>query len=99
MFTVRKGGDSMTLGERIKEFRHMEGLSQEGLAEKLNVSRQAITKWESDNGLPSVEMLIKLHEVLDCSIDYLLIGETETKNELSTDSDVRGGVELGFDEV
>lgn len=44
----------MTLGEKLKEIRKRFGLSQEQLAEIINVSRQAITKWESDNGLPDV---------------------------------------------
>lgn len=65
----------MTLGERIKEFRHMEGLSQEGLAEKLNVSRQAITKWESDNGVPDVDNLIALSRLMGITLDELVLGE------------------------
>ena len=42
----------MTLGQKLKEIRKRFGLSQESLAEIMNVSRQAITKWESDEGLP-----------------------------------------------
>ena len=45
----------MTLGERIKEFRHMEGVSQEGLAEKLNVTRQAVSRWELGVSIPNIE--------------------------------------------
>lgn len=47
----------MSLGEKLKENRKKAGLSQEELAEKLNVSRQAITKWENDKGFPSIESL------------------------------------------
>lgn len=65
----------MTLGERIKEFRHMKGLSQEGLSEKLNVSRQAITKWESDNGVPDVDNLIALSRLMGITLDELVLGE------------------------
>ena len=42
----------MSLGEKIREQRKQADLSQEQLAEKLNVSRQAITKWETDKGIP-----------------------------------------------
>ena len=45
----------MSLGEKIKELRNKFSLSQEQLAEKLNVSRQAITKWEGNSGLPDTE--------------------------------------------
>ena len=48
----------MTLGERIKRYRQMQGLSQEELAEKINVSRQAITKWENDNLAETSNLLI-----------------------------------------
>ena len=48
----------MSLGETIREQRKKAGLSQEQLAEKLNVSRQAITKWETDKGIPDVANLI-----------------------------------------
>jgi len=47
----------MTLGEKIKEARAAGGLTQEELASKLMVSRQAVTKWETDKGIPDVENL------------------------------------------
>lgn len=47
----------MTLGERIKELRNKHGLSQEQLADKLNVSRQAVQKWESNINEPNIETL------------------------------------------
>ena len=47
----------MTIGEKIKEARIGIGLSQEELAEKLNVSRSAIAKWEADKGVPDIENL------------------------------------------
>ena len=48
----------MTLGQRIAECRKRLGLSQEGLGEKLGVSRQAISKWEADGAVPEVDKLI-----------------------------------------
>lgn len=45
----------MTLGEKLKEARKQAGLSQEQLSEKLGVSRSAVAKWETDNGIPDVD--------------------------------------------
>ena len=62
----------MTLGEKIKKARIENGLTQEQLADKMMVSRQAITKWESDRGIPDVSNLKVLAQLLNASIDYLL---------------------------
>ena len=62
----------MTLGAKIKEARKQCGLSQERLAEKMAVSRSAVAKWESDNGLPGVDNIKSLASLLNVSIDYLL---------------------------
>ncbi len=62
----------MTLGEKIKEARKSAGLTQEALAETLMVSRPAITKWETDKGIPDVENLKAIAKLLDVSLDYLL---------------------------
>ena len=62
----------MMLGEKIKSIRKSFGFTQEELAEKLNVSRQAITKWENDNGLPDVTNLQELSKVFGLTVDYLL---------------------------
>lgn len=67
----------MTLGEKIKNYRKSAGLSQEKLAEKLCVSRQAITKWEADNGIPDINNLQCIAKLFDVSVDSLL----EIKNE------------------
>lgn len=62
----------ITLGEKLKSARKRVGLTQEQLAEKLFVSRQAITKWEADKGMPDIKNLKQLSKLLDISIDYLL---------------------------
>lgn len=67
----------MTTGEKIKKIRNKFGLSQEELAERLNVSRQAITKWEGDNGLPDVGNLKQLSNLFGITIDYLLDNKSE----------------------
>lgn len=67
----------MTLGEKLKEIRKRFGLSQEQLAELMNVSRQAITKWETDVGIPDVSNLQELSKVFGLTVDYLLNDENE----------------------
>ena len=62
----------MTLGQKFKDIRKRFGLSQESLAEIMNVSRQAITKWERDEGLPDVSNLQQLSKVFNLTVDYLL---------------------------
>ncbi len=62
----------MTLGEKIKQARRNAGLTQEQMAEKLMISRPAITKWESDKGIPDIENLKAISKLLDVSLDYLL---------------------------
>ena len=62
----------MTLGEKIKEARKQCGLSQEQLAEKMAISRSAVAKWEANNGLPDVDNLKALAQLLNVSVDYLL---------------------------
>lgn len=62
----------MTLGEKLKEARKQASLSQEQLAERLGVSRSAVAKWETDNGIPDVGNLKVIAQLLDVSIDYLL---------------------------
>ncbi len=62
----------MTFGEKLKEARKQAGLSQEQLAEKLCISRSAVAKWETDNGLPDINNLKLLAQLFGVSIDYLL---------------------------
>ncbi|MBR3349429.1 MAG: helix-turn-helix transcriptional regulator, partial [Solobacterium sp.] len=63
----------MTFGEKLKEARKTAGLSQEQLAEKLSVSRSAVAKWEADLGMPDIANLKAMAQLLDISIDYLLM--------------------------
>lgn len=62
----------MTLGEKLKELRKKFGLTQEELGSMMNVSRQAITKWENDNGIPDISNLVQLANFFEISVDYLL---------------------------
>lgn len=67
----------MTLGQKLKEIRKRFGMSQEQLAEILNVSRQAITKWENDGGLPDVSNLQEIAKTFGITVDYLLDDENQ----------------------
>ena len=67
----------MKLGQNIAIYRKEAGLTQEQLAEKCQVSRQAVTKWESGISEPSLEKIICLSEIFSVSIDTLLNGKKE----------------------
>ena len=76
----------MTLGERIRGERKKRGLSQEELADILNVSRQAITKWETDRGIPDIANLIRISEEFEISLDELIKGDNSVKRKIIYDS-------------
>lgn len=65
------------LSEKLYQLRKKSGLSQEQLAEQLNVSRQAISKWESGNAFPESEKLIIISNYFGVSVDYLLKDDIE----------------------
>lgn len=64
----------MSLGERIVELRTGCGLSQNQLAKAMDVSRQAVSKWETDQSAPDSMKMIRLAEVLDTDVEYLTTG-------------------------
>lgn len=67
----------MTLSEKLYSLRRKQGLSQEVLAEKLDCSRQVISKWENGTTTPDAEMLQKYSELFGVSIDYLVKEDIE----------------------
>ena len=69
-----------TLGKRISSLRREKGLKQEDLAEKLGISAQAVSKWETEQTCPDISLLPQLAKILGVSVDELLTGE---KKELS----------------
>ena len=71
----------MDFGDKLKQYRLKEGLSQEQLAEKIGVSRQAITKWETKRGLPDVENMIILAELFNLTLDELVLEEVKKQEE------------------
>ena len=75
----------MTFGEKIQKLRKEAGLSQEELSYQLEVSRQAISKWERDNGYPETEKIVRMSKLFNVSLDYLLNEEDMQKPELNPD--------------
>jgi len=73
------------LSEKLYKLRKNSGLSQEQLAEKLSVSRQAISKWESGTAVPESEKLVTISNYFGVSVDYLLKDDEEDKGK-DTDS-------------
>ena len=67
----------MTIGEQIQNLRVLNGLTQEALAEKLEVSRQSVSKWELGQAVPDVDKIIRMSELFNVSTDAILLRNTE----------------------
>ena len=70
----------MTIADRIQALRKARGYSQEELADRLGVSRQAVSKWESEQALPDLERVTLMSEVFEVTTDYLLKGIEPAQN-------------------
>lgn len=68
----------MTFGNKLAKMRKEKNYTQEQFAELLGVSRQAVSKWESDLAYPETDKLIRMCDLFDCSLDYLLRDKEET---------------------
>lgn len=73
----------MSFADNLKQIRKEKKLSQEDLAELLNVSRQAVSKWEQGMGYPEVEKLLLLSEKLNVSLDSLMSAEIARGNDIN----------------
>ena len=71
----------MRLSKKIQHLRKQSNLSQEQLAEELDVSRQAVSKWESEQSIPEMNNIIQLSEIFHVSTDFLLKETTEENSE------------------
>lgn len=85
----------MKLGETICRLRKQSGMSQSELAEKLNVSRQSVSKWETDAAVPDLDKLVKMGELFGVSLDALVKGEAEKQEITGADA----AVSLGWTKV
>ena len=70
----------MTFGERLLAYRNAVNLSQEKLAEKVGVTRQTVSKWETNQSVPDFDKILPLCEVLGITTEELIKGEKENKN-------------------
>jgi len=86
----------MTFAEKLKSLRKSNGMSQETLAEKIGVSRQAVTKWETEGGVPDIENMISISNLFGITLDELFSERIETAvskgylYESSTEYDIDG---------
>ncbi|MBQ4608338.1 MAG: helix-turn-helix transcriptional regulator, partial [Clostridia bacterium] len=80
----------MSFSENLKKIRREHRLSQEELAELLDVSRQAVSKWEQGQGYPEVEKLLLLSSKLNVSLDALM--SVEIKHDAGIKSENRSGL-------
>ena len=71
----------MALSEKLYELRKKDGLSQEQLAERLGVSRQAVSKWESGKAVPESDTLISISEYFNVTLDYLMKEDNSAASE------------------
>ena len=78
----------MNIADRIQYLRKQRGLSQEELADKIGVSRQAVSKWESEQSTPDLDKIIVMSDLFEVTTDYLLKGiepvSTTSKKTLKT---------------
>lgn len=78
---------NLEFGKRLYEYRKSNGYSQEELANKLNVSRQAISKWERAESSPDTDNLVALSKLYHITIDELINGKNDDNNRNNTTSD------------
>lgn len=71
----------MTIADRILTLRKSKGMSQEELADAVGVSRQAVSKWESEQATPDLEKVVIMSDIFDVTTDYLLKGIEPVKND------------------
>ena len=63
----------MTFGEKLQKLRARAGMSQDALAERLGVSRQAVSRWERDETMPEVDKVVQLADLFGVTTDYLRV--------------------------
>lgn len=77
----------MSLGQQLKNFRESQNLSQEDVAKKIGVTRQAVYKWENDKSYPDIDNLIILSEFYNVTLDDLIKGNDSFKKKIKIDDE------------
>ena len=75
----------LNLGEQLQRLREEKNLSREELAQAMNVSRQAVYKWENNKGYPDIENLIKLSDLYNVTLDELIKGDRSFQKKIVID--------------
>ena len=86
----------MELGNQMKKYRGELSLSQDALAEKIYVSRQTISNWETGKSYPDVNSLIRMSEVFGISVDSLLKGDVEEMKKIINEDDINEFTKLSW---
>lgn len=77
----------MSIGEQLKKLRESKGFSQEDVAKKIGVTRQAVYKWENDKSYPDIDNLILLSEMYNVTLDELIKGKRNIKEKIHIDEE------------
>ncbi|WP_416435372.1 helix-turn-helix domain-containing protein [Priestia megaterium] len=77
----------LKLGEQLQRLREAKNMSREELAQQMNVSRQAVYKWENDKGYPDIQNLLKLSEIYETTIDELIKSDSTFQDKINIDGD------------
>ncbi|CCF13573.1 helix-turn-helix domain-containing protein [Brevibacillus sp. 7WMA2] len=86
----------MSLGQQLKKFRELKSLSQEDIAQKIGVTRQAVYKWENDKSYPDIDNLILLSELYNVTLDELIKGNESFKKKIIIADHKDTGLYVGF---
>lgn len=84
----------MSVSKQLIHLRNLKGISQEELASLMNVTRQAVSKWETDQTLPDSEKIIRLSEIFGVTTDYLLKGKESDPMDIYSQHDSKAGNDM-----
>lgn len=93
---IQKRMNEMSLGQQLKKFRELKSLSQEDIAQKIGVTRQAVYKWENDKSYPDIDNLILLSELYNVTLDELIKGNESFKKKIIIADNKDTGLYVGF---
>lgn len=77
----------MIFADKLIQLRKQKGWSQEELAEKMEVTRQSVSKWESAQSVPDIERILQLSDIFDVSLDYLLKNNEDINEQILSADD------------
>ncbi|KXU52387.1 DNA-binding helix-turn-helix protein [Candidatus Stoquefichus sp. KLE1796] len=89
-----KEDKNMSVSKQLIHLRNVKGISQEELASLMNVTRQAVSKWETDQALPDSEKIIRLSEIFGVTTDYLLKGKENDPIDIYSQHDSKAGTDM-----